>query len=347
MNRRLAVTATGLVVIAGAAGGTAFSGAAFVDSSSTPQAASADRVQRWLGLEVPDAASCVTPASVAATGADETLAVGVGGADAATAAGRTVDCTFVLHARDPLPEGADHVTVALDAGTPGVVQAALATGLDGSAPAASVDLAAGERRAVRLTVQQGADDHATLRVIARAPGETTDFLSYAVGVDVCAAALASSCVTTSPSTDPSTTTPPAGDPTPTPTPDVPATPTPTPPATPTPTPTPPTGAPVTGTGTGTVAGACLSRRRFTIHLHRLPRGQHYVSATVRIDGRAVKVHRGKTAWTAVADLRARPPKTVRVVIHARTSKHRTLTDVRVYRTCLPASRSKTVGKPAR
>ncbi|HEY4093939.1 MAG TPA: hypothetical protein VGM33_00415 [Baekduia sp.] len=331
MSRRLVVTATGLVVIAGAAGATAFSEAAFVDASSTPQAASADRVQRWLGLEVPDAASCAAPASVVATGADETLAVGVGGADAATAAGRTVDCTFVLHARDPLPEGADHVTVALDAGMPGVVQAAVATGLDGSAPAASVDLAAGERRAVRLTVQQGAGDHATLRVIARAPGETTDFLSYAVGVDV---------ATTPPSTDPSTTTPPADDatPTPTPTPDVPATPTPTSPATPTP--TPPSGAPVAGTGT--VAGACLSRRRFTIHLHRLPRGQHYVSATVRIDGRAVKVHRGKTAWTAVADLRARPPKTVRVVIHARTSKHRNLTDVRVYRTCLPASRSKTV-----
>ena len=340
-RRLIALAVTGTVVVVGAAATTGRSGAAFVDDVRSPQAAEADRVQRWVGLEAADQGSCAAPVSVSATGIDASLAVGVGGADAASAVGRTVDCALVLRARDPLPEGAGHVTVALAA--TGSVLAAAATGLDASAPSASVQLAPGERRAVRLTVRRG-DGAAggTLSVAAAPTAEPSGFLAYSVPVDVCAGALASSCAPAPPTdpgaTEPSSTTPAPADPaTTTPAAADPSTAAPgdgagaDPAAAVTP-PPPPAPAPVMGAGS--VQRACVSRRRFTIHFHRLPRGQRYVSAAVRIDGRVATVRRGKT-WTAVADLRGRAPKTLRVTIRARTSTGRIVRDVRVYRTCAP------------
>lgn len=81
--------------------------------------------------------------------------------------------------------------------------------------------------------------------------------------------------------------------------------------------------------------ACVSRRRFTIHL-RQPRGDRLTSAKVTVGGRQIKVVRG-TRWRAVVDLRGRTSaKPVVVRVTARTKRGRTLKDTRTYRPCRPA-----------
>lgn len=79
---------------------------------------------------------------------------------------------------------------------------------------------------------------------------------------------------------------------------------------------------------------CLSRRVITIRLRRAPRGDRIRSARVTVDGKRVKVRRGKRL-SARIDLRGLPKGTARVMVTVRTSKGRTLRSARTYRTCAP------------
>lgn len=80
--------------------------------------------------------------------------------------------------------------------------------------------------------------------------------------------------------------------------------------------------------------SCQSRRRFTIRLRRAPRGDALRSATVTVNGKRVKVVRGRRLRAPV-DLRGLPKGTVRVAVTVRTRKGRTLRSTRTYRTCVP------------
>ncbi|HEY8637822.1 MAG TPA: hypothetical protein VIL64_01180, partial [Solirubrobacteraceae bacterium] len=77
---------------------------------------------------------------------------------------------------------------------------------------------------------------------------------------------------------------------------------------------------------------CASRRTFVIHLRRAPKGDKVLSATVNVNGKRVKVLRGKRLHAPVS-LRGLPAGTVRVLITAVTRKHRHLRSVRIYHTC--------------
>jgi len=79
--------------------------------------------------------------------------------------------------------------------------------------------------------------------------------------------------------------------------------------------------------------SCASRRRFRIRLHHPP-GTRLVSAVVRVNGRRVRVLRGRRL-TAVVNLRGLPPGRFTVTIVARTASGQTVRDRRRYRTCTP------------
>jgi ABC-2 type transport system ATP-binding protein len=77
--------------------------------------------------------------------------------------------------------------------------------------------------------------------------------------------------------------------------------------------------------------ACLSRRKFTIHLKR---GNHRLrSAKVWVDGKRVKVRRRHGRFTARIDLRGKPRKLVTVRARAVTRSGKVLRETRRYRTC--------------
>jgi ABC-2 type transport system ATP-binding protein len=82
------------------------------------------------------------------------------------------------------------------------------------------------------------------------------------------------------------------------------------------------------------ARRCASRRRFEIRLRRAPRGDRIRKATVTVNGKRVKVVRGKRLRARI-DLRGLPKGTARVMITVRTAKGRTLRSARTYRTCVP------------
>jgi len=81
------------------------------------------------------------------------------------------------------------------------------------------------------------------------------------------------------------------------------------------------------------ARRCVSRRVFPIRL-RAPRGRRLRSAVVSLDGRRVRVRRGKKL-TARIDLRGRPRGSFRVRVVARTTAGRVVRETRTYRTCIP------------
>lgn len=95
--------------------------------------------------------------------------------------------------------------------------------------------------------------------------------------------------------------------------------------------TPPTGTP--GSLGLPAARTCKSRRSFKIRA-RAPRGQKLRSARVFVNGKRVRTLRGKSLRAAV-NLRGLPKGTVRVRIVARTTRGRTVTATRTYRTCAP------------
>src|SRR4051794_21380221 len=78
---------------------------------------------------------------------------------------------------------------------------------------------------------------------------------------------------------------------------------------------------------------CVSRRRFHITL-RAPRGERLTSARVTVNGKRVRVARGKRL-RALVDLRGLPRRSVTIRVVARTRKGRRVVEKRTYRTCTP------------
>jgi large repetitive protein len=107
---------------------------------------------------------------------------------------------------------------------------------------------------------------------------------------------------------------------------------PAPPA-PSPTPTKQTSSPPPPQGAvaGVTVHKCVSRRHFRIRL-RVPRGAKVVSATVRLRGHRVAVHRGKRL-TAVVNLRHLPKGRFSLTITLRLADGSTIKGVRRYHTC--------------
>jgi hypothetical protein len=99
--------------------------------------------------------------------------------------------------------------------------------------------------------------------------------------------------------------------------------------------TPPT-APAGGVLGERARSECLSNRRFKIRL-RVPRGEKVRKATVLVNGKKVKVRRGKRL-TAIVDLRGLPKKRYRVEITLKLVGGETVSGVRRYWTCTPAIR---------
>lgn len=79
------------------------------------------------------------------------------------------------------------------------------------------------------------------------------------------------------------------------------------------------------------ATRCASRRRFTIHLKRAPRGDRIKSAVITVNGKRKLTLRGRRA--ATVNLRGLPKGTARIVITARTAKGKVRRSARTYRTC--------------
>jgi uncharacterized delta-60 repeat protein len=94
--------------------------------------------------------------------------------------------------------------------------------------------------------------------------------------------------------------------------------------------------PVTAQSTNPLPAAksCVSRRSFKIRL-RIPRGAVATSATIKVNGKRVKVVRGSRLRAAI-DLRGLPKgkATVSIVVKLAKGK-KPLTGTRVYRTCVP------------
>jgi len=78
---------------------------------------------------------------------------------------------------------------------------------------------------------------------------------------------------------------------------------------------------------------CASRRVFTIHLKN-PTGDHLRSARVTVDGKPVKVHKGRK-FTARVDLRGKGKKIVVVRVRAVTKSGKVVHETRRYHTCRP------------
>lgn len=125
MTRRRAIIAAVLIFAAVALGAVRYSGAAFTDSSTSTASGSTDDINRYLHIYSqstdPDHSTgyCTrrgtSPAQPAATGADHTLAVNLGGVG--RPASFTADYLFSLKiAPAPLPRGLTQVTLSVTAG---------------------------------------------------------------------------------------------------------------------------------------------------------------------------------------------------------------------------------------
>jgi hypothetical protein len=82
---------------------------------------------------------------------------------------------------------------------------------------------------------------------------------------------------------------------------------------------------------------CLSRRVFTIRL-RHPRGQRLRRASVRVDGKRVRVVRRHGRLRARIDLRGKRKRVVTVTVRAVTRSGKRVREVRRYRTCIPTKK---------
>ena len=91
-----------------------------------------------------------------------------------------------------------------------------------------------------------------------------------------------------------------------------------------------------GGALGEQAQSCLSERRFKIRL-RVPRGEEVRKAIVKVNGKRVKVKRGKRL-TAIVDLRGLTKERYKVHITLRLKGGGKVTGVRRYWTCTPAIR---------
>jgi hypothetical protein len=95
-------------------------------------------------------------------------------------------------------------------------------------------------------------------------------------------------------------------------------------------------APAGGTLGEEARSECLSDRRFKIRL-RVPRGEEVRKAIVKVNGKRVKVKRGKRL-TAIVDLRGLTKERYKVNITLRLKDGGKVTGVRRYWTCTPAIR---------
>jgi hypothetical protein len=82
---------------------------------------------------------------------------------------------------------------------------------------------------------------------------------------------------------------------------------------------------------------CRSKRVFRIHIKH-PYRDYTRSARVRVDGKRVRVRRGRPHFTARIDLRGKREKVVVVRVVSRTKSGRLLRETRRYRTCTPGPR---------
>jgi hypothetical protein len=99
------------------------------------------------------------------------------------------------------------------------------------------------------------------------------------------------------------------------------------------TPTPPAAAPPAQAVQGVQQKSCKSKRSFRIRI-RVPRGKKAKSATVRVNGKKVKVVRGKRLRSSVK-LTGLPKGRFSVRITVRLTNGKKITGVRRYHTCIP------------
>ena len=92
-------------------------------------------------------------------------------------------------------------------------------------------------------------------------------------------------------------------------------------------------APQAGAVLGATQRSCVSRREFRIRL-RVPRGKTAVSATVRVNGKQVKVVRGRRLRAPVL-LRGLPKGKITVKITIRLKGGKKVNGTRRYNTCIP------------
>lgn len=90
------------------------------------------------------------------------------------------------------------------------------------------------------------------------------------------------------------------------------------------------------------AKRCVSRRRFTIRIRRVPHVT-FVSAVVTVNGKRVKTVK-RSRITAPVNLTGLPKGRFKVTISARTSTGQTIRGTRVYRTCTPRKRASSHSK---
>lgn len=105
------------------------------------------------------------------------------------------------------------------------------------------------------------------------------------------------------------------------------------PAPPTVTPPAPAAPPQAGAVLGATQRSCVSRREFRIRL-RVPRGKTAISATVRVNGKQVKVVRGKRLRAPVI-LRGLPKGKITVKISIKLKGGKRVNGTRRYNTCVP------------
>jgi hypothetical protein len=85
------------------------------------------------------------------------------------------------------------------------------------------------------------------------------------------------------------------------------------------------------------AKQCVSRRRFTIHVRKLP-GITWVSAVIKINHKRIKTL-GRVHITALVNLVRLPKGTFVLSITAKASNGQSVTGTRTYHTCVPKSKS--------
>jgi hypothetical protein len=85
-------------------------------------------------------------------------------------------------------------------------------------------------------------------------------------------------------------------------------------------------------------GKCVSRRNFKIRVKKVKGGDTVVKATVLVNGKKVKVVRGRRL-TAPVKLTGLPKGQFKVQVVSKTAKGKTVKDTRTYRTCEPKKTS--------
>ena len=201
--RRLLVAAAGAAALAAALALPA-SRANFASSSVTRASAAMDQTARYLQL-LSDAADTTpltgyadkrnsNPLVRAATGADDTLAVALGGYKNTNVT--PIPHVFAVRARNPLPAGVTAITVTAallpDPGGKQPLTGATFSPLTGAGSSTSVTLAPGDKRWLDLSASMKGSAfpgnnllyHPVVRVTVRHAGYAGTFLSYDVPVAI-------------------------------------------------------------------------------------------------------------------------------------------------------------------